>query len=101
MEMTSASSDLAPVPAYLLQLLTPARAATCHGHGSIRASIILLDSRTHCAQGDIVRCEAPLTVLSLALPDPSRRDRFPSLRRSDARVFPSKATWRVSWSADP
>jgi len=53
---------------------------------TIQAHIILLDSSTHCAQGDIVRCEAPLTVLSLALPDPYLRDRFSSLRRSDARV---------------
>jgi hypothetical protein len=42
---------------------------------------ILLDSCTHCAQGNGVRCEAPLAVPSLALPDPSQRDRFPSLRR--------------------
>lgn len=42
---------------------------------------ILLDSCTHCAQGDGVRCEAPLAVLSLALPDHSQRDRFLSLRR--------------------
>jgi hypothetical protein len=42
---------------------------------------ISLDSCTHCAQGDVVRCEAPLAALSLALPDPSQHDRFPSLRR--------------------
>jgi hypothetical protein len=32
----------------------------------------MLDSRPYSAQSDAVRCEAPLTVLSLALPDPSR-----------------------------
>jgi hypothetical protein len=42
---------------------------------------ISLDSCPHCAQGDVVRCEAPLAALSLALPDPSQHDRFPSLRR--------------------
>jgi hypothetical protein len=47
--------------------------------------IIVLDSHTHCVQSDVVRCEAPLTVLSFALPVSSQRDRFPSLRRSDAR----------------
>src|SRR5689334_6235088 len=50
--------------------------------------IIVLDSCAHCAQCGAVRCEAPLTVLSLALPDSSQRDRF-SLRRSDARVSPN------------
>ena len=60
-------------------------AATCQTL-NYSSPIILLDSRIHCAQGDIVRCEAPLTVLSLTLPDLPRRDRFLSLRRSDARV---------------
>ena len=41
---------------------------------------ISLDSCPHCAQGDDVRCEAPLAVLSLALPNHSQRNRFPSLR---------------------
>jgi len=41
----------------------------------------LLDSNPHCARGEDVRCEAPLAVPSLALPDPSQRDRFSSLRR--------------------
>jgi hypothetical protein len=50
-----------------------------HVEGSTQ--YILLDSCPHCAQGDGVRCEAPLAVLSLALPDHSQRDRFPSLRR--------------------
>ena len=39
---------------------------------AIEARIRLLDSRPYSAQSDAVRCEAPLTVLSLALPDPSR-----------------------------
>jgi len=42
---------------------------------------IVLDSYPHCAQGDAVRCEATLAVLSLALPDHFQRDRFSSLRR--------------------
>ena len=52
---------------------------------AIETHIRLLDSRLYSAQSDAVRCEAPLTVLSLALPDPSPRDRFLSLRRS--RMF--------------
>jgi len=39
---------------------------------AIEARIRLLDSRPYSAQSDAVQCEAPLTVLSLALPDPSR-----------------------------
>jgi len=39
---------------------------------AIETHIRLLDSRLYSAQSDAVRCEAPLTVLSLALPDPSR-----------------------------
>ena len=35
---------------------------------------ILLDSRPHCAYCDLIRCEAPLTVLSLARPVSSLRD---------------------------
>jgi len=50
----------------------------------IGGRIILLDSYTHCAQSGGIRCEA-LTVPSLALPHPSQRDRFLSLR-SDARA---------------
>ena len=53
---------------------------------SVSPQFISLDSCTHCAQGDGVRCEAPLAVPSLALPDPSQRDRFPSLRRCYTRV---------------
>lgn len=41
---------------------------------------IWLDSCTHCAQSENGQGEAPLTVLSLALPGPSQRDRFPSRR---------------------
>ena len=33
-----------------------------------RARIIMVDSRPYCAHGEAVWCEAPLTVLSLALP---------------------------------
>ena len=58
----------------ILMLLRPPVATRLY-HQTIHAHIILLDSRAHCAQGDVVRCEAPLTVLSLALSDPSRRDR--------------------------
>jgi len=39
---------------------------------AIEARIRLLDSRPYSAQSDAVRCEASLTVLSLALPAPSR-----------------------------
>jgi hypothetical protein len=39
---------------------------------AIEARIRLLDSRPYSAQSDAVRREAPLTVLSLALPDPCR-----------------------------
>ena len=49
--------------------------------------IIVLDSEPHCAQGDNVPYEASVTVPSLALPGSSQRDRFLSLRRSDARVL--------------
>jgi len=36
------------------------RCATCQYRWAIQARIILLDSRTHCAQCDGVRYEAPL-----------------------------------------
>ena len=70
-------------------------------HVSVSTQYISLDSYPHCAQGDGVRCEAPLAVLSLALPDPSQRDRFPSLRRCYTRVTvaalsPEKARFVVS-----
>ena len=55
-------------------------------HVSVSTQYIALDSCSHCAQCVGVRCEAPLAVLSLALPDSSQRDRFPSLRRCYTRV---------------
>ena len=58
---------------------------------AIEARIRLLDSRPYSAQSNAVRCEAPLTVLSLALPAPSRVTDFsvsaaPTLEGSSAPV---------------
>jgi len=58
---------------------------------AIEARIRLLDSRPYSAQSDAVRCEASLTVLSLALPAPSRVTDFsvsaaPTLEGSQAPV---------------
>ncbi len=51
-------------------------------HGVAQAFIRVLDSSNECAQDDNVRCETLRAILSLALPVPSQRDRFPRLRYS-------------------
>src|SRR6185295_19993000 len=65
----------------------PVHIATYHSALTLHASIIILDSRTHCAQGEAVRCEAPLTVPSLRfLVFPGVTDSSVS-GRSDTRVL--------------